>query len=72
MPDNSKPDLLSVVLEIAEERDSPIPPEMLSRLVNELNATQFDDDRQHTMQFVRDMAEEYLVEHSDLHTGGNR
>ena len=34
---------------------------MLGRIVAEFTMTQFDDDREASLQFMRDMAEEYVV-----------
>jgi hypothetical protein len=43
---------------------------MLERIVSHFTATQFDDDRAASLQFMRDIAEEYVVETIDAKNGG--
>ena len=69
MTEAGKPDLLRAVLRIAEEKGSTIPPEVLERIVQKFTETQFDDDRADTLQFVREISEEYLVDHHEAADG---
>ena len=70
MTDNGRPSLNTIILELARSKSSTIPDEMLSRIVGHFTATQFDDDRAASLQFIRDIAEEFVVETVDAAEGG--
>lgn len=69
MTDNGRPSLEAIILELAHSKSSTIPDEMLSRIVGHFTATQFDDDRAASLQFIRDVAEEFVVETVDAGDG---
>lgn len=70
MTDQGRPSLEAIILELAHGKSSTIPDEMLSRIVVHFTATQFDDDRAASLQFMRDIAEEFVVETVDGGEGG--
>ena len=55
------PSLSRIVLNLANAQKSDIPTEMLERIVGEFVATQFDDDRSRSLQYLREIADEYAL-----------
>ena len=70
MTADGRPSLEEIILDLAHSISSDIPDEMLERIVSHFTATQFDDDRAASLQFMRDIAEEYVVETIDAKNGG--
>ncbi len=67
MSDAEVPSLSRIVLGLARAQKSDIPSEMLERVVGEFVATQFDDDRSRSLQYLREIADEYAL----TRLGGN-
>ena len=69
MTEDERPSLEQIILDLAHGKSSDIPDDMLQRIVRHFSATQFDDDRAASLQFMRDVAEEYVVETLDGKAG---
>ncbi len=61
MSDAEVPSLSRIILGLAKAQKSDIPTEMLERIVGEFVATQFDDDRSRSLQYLRDIADDYAL-----------
>ncbi len=61
MSSDRTPTLETIILELAKSHKSAIPQEMLEQIVRKFTATQFDDDREATLRFMREIAEEFVL-----------
>ena len=71
MTHDEVPSLAKIIVDLAASRGSAIPEELLERVVAEFAETQFDDDRNGTYQFLREIADEYALLQQKT-SGGNR